>query len=244
MSKTKASSEDRLREAAKSLFAEQGYEATTVSQITKAAGTSYSQFLKYFSGKEQLRTEILDELWSQLSSAILLAITSSSSGADKLKLALNMFVSFVESDPAFRSIFLLERVVTRDAKGIAVNHGYGEFIRIVDDIFELMNTSGELLPGTDVQALRSGLLGSVEGMLRDRLLAEKCHSEAQFSQEQVRAVITSFLGSHLDIQRPSEAVELPRTKRSSAAETAKGDEDWIRYYLALADKALGPTEMA
>jgi AcrR family transcriptional regulator len=237
------SSEDRLREAAKALLAEQGYEATTVSQITKAAGTSYSQFLKYFSGKEQLRTEILDDLWSQLTSAIVLAITGNSSGSEKLKLALNMFVSFMEADATFRAIFLLERVVTRDVNGITVNHGYGEFIRIIDDIFEVMKTAGELLPGTDVQALRSGLVGSVEGMLRDRLLAEKSHYEAKFSQEQVRSVISSFLASHLDIQRPIVG-DISQQKSTAASETAKGDDYWIRYYLALADKALGPAEMA
>jgi hypothetical protein len=133
--------------------------------------------------------------------------------------------------------------VTRDGNGITVNHGYGEFIRIIDDIFEVMKTAGELLPGTDVQALRSGLVGSVEGMLRDRLLAEKSHYEAKFSQEQVRSVISSFLASHLDIQRPIVG-DISQQKSTAASETAKGDDDWIRYYLALADKALGPAEMA
>jgi hypothetical protein len=81
-------------------------------------------------------------------------------------------------------------------------------------------------------------------MLRDRLLAEKSDYEAKFSQDQVRSVISSFLASHLDIQRPSESIDAPRQKRTAASEIAAGDDDWIRYYLALADKALGPAEMA
>jgi AcrR family transcriptional regulator len=238
------SSEERLLDAAKSLFVEQGYEATTVSQITKAAGTSYSQFLKYFSGKDELRAEILDDLWAQLNSAIVLATTTAPSGSEKLMLALNMFVNFVEGDPTFRAILLLETVVVRGRNGMSVNGGYGEFIRIIDDIFDAMNTAGELVAGTDAQALRSALVGSVEGMLRDRLLAEKSSDGAKFSQEQVRSVLSSFLGAHLDVKRPSSAASSAKQKAQSVSEIVSGDDDWIRYYLALADKALGPAEMA
>ncbi len=240
----KRSSEERLLDAAKSLFAEQGYEATTVSQITKAAGTSYSQFLKYFSGKEELRAQILDHLWSQLNSAIVLAITSAPSGSERLMLALNMFVNFVENDPTFRAIFLLETVVIRGRNGISVNGGYGEFIRMIDNTFDAMKTAGELLPGTDAHALRSALIGSVEGMLRDRLLAEKGSNAAKFSQEQVRSVLSNFLGAHLDVKRQSAAAGSAERRAKSISEIVSGDDDWIRYYLALADKALGPAEMA
>jgi hypothetical protein len=188
---------------------------------------------------------MLDEQWSQLNTAVLLATTGAPSGVEKLKLALNMFISFLEGNPSFRTMVLLDRVISREPTRISVNRGYREFTRILDDIFEAMNGGGELLPRSDVQALRSGLMGSLEGMLRDRLLAEKGDYPAQYSEEQVRSVIMSFLTSHLDIQRPGAAsIEAPRQKLTPAAELAAGDDDWIRYYLALADKALGPAEMA
>src|ERR1700737_5454096 len=47
-----ASSRDRLREAAKSLFAERGFEDTTTAAICRLAGTSQSQLIKHFTDKQ------------------------------------------------------------------------------------------------------------------------------------------------------------------------------------------------
>src|SRR5438046_7726784 len=102
-----SSSRNRLRTAAKALFAQRGYEATAISDITRAARTSHSQFLKYYSGKEELRREIIEEQWSELTKAIILTMTSIPSAAEKLKLALNMFVSFLENDPELRDYIFL-----------------------------------------------------------------------------------------------------------------------------------------
>lgn len=46
-----------LREAAARLFAEQGYEATTVAQITSAARVGERTFYRYFDGKDDLLAE-------------------------------------------------------------------------------------------------------------------------------------------------------------------------------------------
>ncbi|WP_295853120.1 helix-turn-helix domain-containing protein [uncultured Microbacterium sp.] len=53
----RASSREVLSEAACELFLEQGYEATSVSDITRRAGVSRSSFFNYFSAKS-------DVLWS------------------------------------------------------------------------------------------------------------------------------------------------------------------------------------
>lgn len=55
----RASSRAVLAEAACELFLEQGYEATTVAEITRRAGLSRSSFFNYFSSKGDL-------LWSGL----------------------------------------------------------------------------------------------------------------------------------------------------------------------------------
>ena len=46
-----------LREAAARLFAEQGYEATTVAQIASAARVGERTFYRYFEGKDELLAE-------------------------------------------------------------------------------------------------------------------------------------------------------------------------------------------
>ena len=50
----KTATRDRLRNCALGLFHEQGYEATTVEQITAAAGVSHMTFFRYFPTKEDV----------------------------------------------------------------------------------------------------------------------------------------------------------------------------------------------
>lgn len=59
----RASSREVLAEAACELFLEQGYETTTVAEITRRAGVSRSSFFNYFASKGDL-------LWSGLDAPI------------------------------------------------------------------------------------------------------------------------------------------------------------------------------
>jgi AcrR family transcriptional regulator len=231
------SSQMRLRAAAKALFAERGYEETAISDITSAAGTSHSQFLKYYSGKRELRREIIDEQWAELTKSVVLASISVTSPAERLRLALNMFISFLEGDPQFRAILLLEQAAMREKGAVTVSRSFREFVAVLDDILNAMKTARQLQEGIDIQALRSALLGSMEGMMRDQLLSS-AHFPAQYSIEQVRSMVSVMIDGACEFQRPS-----AETRPVASGELGTEDE-WIRYYLKLADKALHPTELS
>ena len=235
------SSKSRLRAAAKQLFAEKGYEATTIADITRSAKTSHSQFLKYYSGKEELRTEILEQQWSDLTKAIVLATTSVQSPSEQLKLALNMFVSFLENDFEFRSILLLQQTANRNHGGFVTDPEFRQFVDVMTEILDGMKAEGELSPAISTQALRSALVGAIEGMVRNQLLAAD-NFPAHYSTGEVRNVLSIFADavchSHR-ITRESETVILGETMPARSME-----DDWIRYYLKLGDSALNPSELS
>jgi AcrR family transcriptional regulator/catechol 2,3-dioxygenase-like lactoylglutathione lyase family enzyme len=66
----KASSRETLAEAACELFLEQGYEATTIVDITTRAGVSRSSFFNYFSTKADVLWAGLDERIAALESRL------------------------------------------------------------------------------------------------------------------------------------------------------------------------------
>ena len=242
MRQDKQSSRSRIRAAAKALFANKGYEATTIADITRAAKTSHSQFLKYYSGKENLRLEIIEQQWSELTKAISLAIPSVPSAAGKLTLALNMFVTFLDADPEFRAILLLEQTATRDSEGVAISPEFREFSRLLEEIVSAMKADGELSPQLNAQALQSALVASAEGMMRDQLLARRGFPAA-YSLQQVREILATFVAAACDVQRPNTGLEAsllpPEIVRSRSPE-----DEWIRYYLKLGDTALNPSELS
>src|ERR1700730_16780315 len=57
---------ERIRDAAKHLFAANGYDDTATSVVTRSAGTSESQLMKYFGGKHGLLAAIFDEGWNRI----------------------------------------------------------------------------------------------------------------------------------------------------------------------------------
>src|SRR6266851_5252545 len=192
------SSRDRLREAAKTLFAEGGYESTTTAAICRLAGTSQSQLIKHFVDKQGILEAIFEYAWEQINPAVLLATESIASPQDKLRVLIEMVLGFLEKDPSMRALVLLEgRRIRGDGHMVVLVPGFLEFVRILDGILKEMAAKGELLPHLNPQALRSGLMGTIEGLLRDQLLARPSRFPASYSEADSRAIFSAFLSSCL-----------------------------------------------
>jgi AcrR family transcriptional regulator len=187
-------SHDRLREAAKALFAKRGYEATSTAAICRIAGTSQSQLIKHFASKQGLLEAIFQHAWDQINPALRLAIEKMSSPREKLRIVTDMVITYLEKDRDLRVLFLLEgRRIRGDGKLIVLVPGYLEFVRVLDGILKEMAGKGQLAAGVHPQALRSALIGAVEGMLRDQLLARPSRFPASYSQHDIRKVFSALL---------------------------------------------------
>jgi len=190
------SSRERLREAAKTLFAERGYESTSTAAICRQAGTSQSQLIKHFTNKQGLLEAIFEYAWEQVNPAIRLATESTPTPKDKLRILTDMVLSFLEKDRALRTLFLLEgRRIRGDGHMVVLVPGFLEFIKIMDGILKEIAGRGELVSTIHPQAVRSGLIGAVEGLLRDQLLAKPSRFPASYSDADIRTIFTTFLSA-------------------------------------------------
>jgi hypothetical protein len=75
--------------------------------------------------------------------------------------------------------------------------GFGEFIKILDGILKDMVATGKLLPELHPQAVRSTLMGAVEGLLRDQLLSKASRFPASFTDADVRTVFNHLISCYL-----------------------------------------------
>ena len=189
------SSHDRILEAAKRLFATRGYENTSTVNIARMAGTSESQLMKHFGSKEGLLEAIFEQGWEQMS-YYFRGIEELKSPAEKMQALLDLVVNALERDKELKELMLLEgRRVRKEGRMILMTEGYLRFVRVLDGIVAQMKDAGMLRPEMNAQALRSGLTGAFEGMLRDQVLAQRMGFPAAYGVQEMRAVFNVIIGA-------------------------------------------------
>jgi TetR/AcrR family transcriptional regulator len=200
-----ASSRERLLQAAKRLFAAKGYEDTSTSAIARTAGTSESQLVKHFGGKEGLLEAIFDEAWQRMNRSARQALQNSGAPSDKLMILTGFIMTALERDPELKLLLLLEgRRVRKGGQWVSLAQGFLDFVRLVDEVLSDIRRAGQLRSGLRPQCVRSALMGMLEGMIRDQLLARRAGYPAQFNSKEIRRVfntaIASFVGSKPSIR--------------------------------------------
>jgi len=211
-----ASSHDRILNAAKRLFASQGYEATSTMAIARLAGTSESQMMKHFGSKEGLLEAILDQGWKSMAPALKNIITMPD-GSPKLLAMLDLVLKTLNEDPDLKELFLLEgRRIRREGRHVVLSPGYIEFVRLVDDVLNNMKQAGMLRPEVSPNAVRSAIMGMTEGMLRDQILSRRRGEfPADYSDQDFRMLFFACLqGATI---RAPKATPSPRAKAKSKA---------------------------
>jgi TetR/AcrR family transcriptional regulator of autoinduction and epiphytic fitness len=189
-------SRERIREAAKALFAERGYELSSTAAICRLAGTSESQLIKHFENKQGLLEAVFQYAWEQINPALRLATESIPSARQKFQVMIEMVLTFLGRDEQLRKLFLLEgRRIRDDGKQVVLVPGFLEFVKIVDGILQELAYQGEL--AVHPQALRSALMGAIEGMLRDKMLARLMGYPASFSDSEIRSLCFTFFNASL-----------------------------------------------
>lgn len=191
-------SRERLREAAKRIFSERGYEATATSEICRLAGTSQSQLIKHFGGKLGLLEAIFEHAWERINPAIRLALEAVPAPREKLRILSEMVLNFLGRDREMLTLFLLEgRRIRGDGHMVVLVPGFLDFVKILDGVLKELQQQGELTPGINPSAMRSGIMGAFEGLLRDRLLARTSKFPAAYSEEDISTVFGAFISSCL-----------------------------------------------
>ncbi len=191
-----ASSRDRILQAAKSLFATKGYENTSTVAISRAAGSSESQLMKHFGSKEGLLEAIFDESWQRINRSVRQAIRELRSPSQKFSILGSLVMAALERDPELKLLMLLEgRRVRKEGRMVALSQGYLEFVRIIDDVLAEMREAGQLRADLNPEAVRSALMGMLEGLMRDQLLARRAGYPAHYSSKELMEIFGDVLES-------------------------------------------------
>src|SRR5215204_338120 len=103
-----ASSRERLLDAAKRLFAAQGYEQSATSAIAREAGTSESQLMRYFGGKVGLLEALFEDAWTHLNARVGKAVASAPGNRQALLEGIHAVVAALARDTDLATLLLFE----------------------------------------------------------------------------------------------------------------------------------------
>lgn len=214
------SSHDRILAAAKRLFASQGYEATSTMAIARLAGTSESQMMKHFGSKEGLLEAILDAGWRSMSGA-LLGVEKMPAGPEKLFAILEVVLDTLTEDPDLKELLLLEgRRIRREGRMVILSPGYVRIVALVDSILKKMATAGTLRPELLPEAVRSAIMGMVEGLMRDQVLSRRREFPANYSLEDHKALFRLCLKAITVKASPGKSAKGKAASKNGRARTA------------------------
>jgi AcrR family transcriptional regulator len=191
---TDLSSRERILQAGRDLFAEDGYENTTTSAIARRAGTSESQLIKHFGSKEGLLEGIFDQAWERLARGAQRAQEASASPLERLRALTELMAVALESDKQLRTLFLLEaRRIRKHGRTVLMTRGFQQMLKLAEGFLVEMKEQGVLRPELNPEAVRSALLGAFEGLWRDQLLAERGSYPAHYDGIELRVTLGAVL---------------------------------------------------
>ena len=186
-------SRSRLLNAGKTLFARNGYEQTSTAAIAREAGSSESQLIRYFGGKAGLLEAIFNDAWGAMNEAVTQHIGSAAHGRDAIVRILSLMIQAFSRDHDIAFLFLFEgRRVRGGTHDVLLSKGFERFNQVLDALIRRGVQDGSFRADLDCKVLCSALLGCAEGMIRDRILAERNNQPNPYEDEAIVRTFTAM----------------------------------------------------
>jgi TetR/AcrR family transcriptional regulator, fatty acid metabolism regulator protein len=184
----------RLLNAGKTLFARHGYEQTSTATIARESGSSESQLIRYFGGKAGLLEAIFNDSWTRLNEVIHENITESAHGREAIIRILTLMSQAFSHDHDTAFLFLFEgRRIRGNTQAVVLSKGYHEFLKVIDALIARGQEDGSFRKDINPQVLASAMLGCAEGMIRDRLIAERSNEPHSYDDAIVLRTFTAMV---------------------------------------------------
>jgi TetR/AcrR family transcriptional repressor of nem operon len=154
----------KILEKAAPLFNKRGFNGCSMQDISAATGLEKGSLYAHFDSKEQLASEAFDTAWAQSSEARVDNLDQVTGSIEKLKLHIDNFVSkppFAGGCPLLNAAMDADNgnpvLYQRARKAL---NGWVAFLR---DIIEQGQTSGEISPSVEPEALSTLIISLLEG---------------------------------------------------------------------------------
>ena len=189
---SKGNTRGRIIESAKKLFAEQGYQKTTVMDISKQAGLSEAALYEYFQGKEDLLLTIPDLWVSELIKDLNEQLFGIKGAFNKLRKYLWWYLRRIEEAPLDAKIVYLFLKTNANFMNTEVYSNVKILYSYLIEIFEEGRTSGEMKPDLNPYFARIIFIGTMEHIVTRWLLKDMSYSLFENLEDTFDLMVDAF----------------------------------------------------
>lgn len=183
---------NRIIESAKKLFAEQGYQKTTVMDISRQAGLSEAALYDYFQGKEDLLLTIPDLWVSELIGDLKEQLFGIKGAFNKLRKFLWWYLRRIEEAPLDAKIVYLFLKTNANFMKTEVYTNVRTLYSYLIDIFEEGRVSGEMKSDLNPYFARDIFIGTMEHLVTRWLLKDRSYSLFENLEEIFNLMVDGF----------------------------------------------------
>jgi AcrR family transcriptional regulator len=184
---------------AEELFAQKGYEGSTVRDIAQAAGVNLAMISYYFGSKEKL----IETLFAERMGSIRLRIESvvnndAISPFQKLEILIDQHIERVFERQSFYKVMLHEQMLNQnEAILLSIKKYKLEFITLIKDVIE-QGKKQELFKGdTDIMLLLTSMTGTVMQMLINKNYYKEFNHHEKMKDDVYESMLKQKLSSHI-----------------------------------------------
>ena len=172
----KSDTRSRIIASARTLFASQGYQKTTVVDISRRAGLSEAALYEYFRGKEDLLLTIPDLWAAELMADLEDQLFGVRGASNRLRKYVWWYMRRVEQAPLDAKIVYLYLKANANFMTTEVYANVKALYAALLEIFEEGRASGEFRPELDPAAARDMVVGTVDHMITGWVLKDMTYS--------------------------------------------------------------------
>lgn len=167
MNKTKR----KIFEASMKLFAEKGYDATSIEEITATVGVAKGTLYYHFSSKEEIFQFLVEEGVKLLKNSIAIKTSKLTNSLDKIRAIVLIELKILVKYESFMTIILSDIWGTGPRSKMCRNYVF-EYIQMIEEIVEEGIRKGEIIDA-DANVIASGIFGFVCSSLIYKLRRDK-----------------------------------------------------------------------
>ena len=189
----------RILTVAKQRLARYGYEQLTLRQVAQDVDLEWGDFVIYFRDKNSLLTAILDDAWEDMLPRMKETASTSITAHSALLGLFALITNTLHKDEDLARLLLFEGRRPNPAAGeLGLSNGYRRFVQLCRELVARGQRDGSFRPTYHAEVAASMLVGAMEGMLRDRLIAGQERTTTPYNgtylMQAFDALVTSLKG--------------------------------------------------